>query len=1548
MADSFFAGRKTVPIQAASPARLVRLPSKLLISIGLAVALVIGLAAFSLWQNWASLHREAGGQAESAASLLDRSVDASIGETDLALQVAAEEYRRATLSGQSPSTASYTAYLNTLRERQPNMLYLRAADASGVVRYGDGVDPGKPVNIADREHFKIARASGLAITAPILARIGHQWALPVARRLETADGHFAGIVYALIKIEHFSDLFASMQARPHSAVVLFDADANIMIRQPEPKGPGSALGLKIGSSQFKALWQQGQRTATYRARSTTDGIWRTYSYRQVGNYPFYIMVGLAESDYLTAWKIQAAATAILLVVSGLLLTLLLRSLAQSIKTQQQSYDHLVASQEQLKQSEKRYRGIIEDSTVPYALCDDQQHITFLNAAFTRIFGYSKEDIPTLDDWWPRAYPDPTYRQWAITNWQAHLDAAHQTDTAFEPLELNVSCKDGSVRTVLGSVAPLDTPFMGVYLVTLYDITERRQAEDSLRTSEERLRLAQEAAGQGWFDIDLVTGRITVSSGYIGMMGYDSDEFSSDMNNWLRHIHPEDVDTLTAIINKCIEDGGPYTMEYRRRTKSGEWKWLRSIGKIVQWDAGHRATRMLGIHVDINAQKQVAEALKDSEATLREAQIISALGSYSLDVASGAWTSSEGLDVLFGIDQGYAHTVAGWTALIHPEDRVTMAAYLVDHVLAKRQAFNKEYRIIRQTDQAVRWVHGLGRLEFDADGSPVTMKGTIQDITERVQAEQALLKQSETNKAFLRNASDGIHILDQDSNVIEASDSFCAMLGYSRDEILGLNVAQWDAGLLGDALASKLNALYGNAGRTQFETRHRRKDGSIIDVEISSIPLRIEGRTVLFNSSRDISQRKKAEEQLHLAASVFSHAREGIMITDADATIIDVNDTFTRITGYSRAEIVGQNPRRLNSGRQSRDFYADMWRALNEQGYWNGEIWNRRKDGEVFAEMLTISAVRDDRGVILHFVALFSDISALKEHEQRLEHIAHYDALTGLPNRVLLADRLHQAMAQTHRRGQQLAVAYLDLDGFKSVNDRHGHETGDQLLILLAARMKEALREGDTLARLGGDEFVAVLLDLSDIEASVPMLTRLLNAASEPARIGELVLQVSASVGVTFYPQPDEVDADHLLRQSDQAMYQAKLAGKNRYYIFDPDQDRSVRGHHESIEHIRQALVAHELVLYYQPKVNMRTGQVIGAEALLRWQHPERGLLLPNTFLPIIEDNPLAIELGEWVIDSALSQLDRWHEIGLDLSVSINVGALQLQQHDFVDRLRALLASHPGIRPACIELEVLETSALQDVAQVSKVIEACREIGLHFALDDFGTGYSSLTYLKRLPAHVLKIDQSFVRGMLDDPEDLAIVEGVLGLTSAFRRQAVAEGVESVEHGQMLLQLGCELAQGYGIARPMPAQDLLAWVGNWQPDPRWLNVPALSADDLPLLYASVEHRAWIQAIEAALRGMRKTPPQMDHHHCRFGTWLDQVHQNGRLDRPAFLVLDTMHRQIHALAAEMLELHARNRTDEALARLDELHGIRDRLLGQLQMLIEPHEATMTFPRP
>jgi diguanylate cyclase (GGDEF)-like protein len=460
--------------------------------------------------------------------------------------------------------------------------------------------------------------------------------------------------------------------------------------------------------------------------------------------------------------------------------------------------------------------------------------------------------------------------------------------------------------------------------------------------------------------------------------------------------------------------------------------------------------------------------------------------------------------------------------------------------------------------------------------------------------------------------------------------------------------------------------------------------------------------------------------------------------------------------------------------------------------------------------------RDDTGVPVLMVGTFSDITLLKQHEKQLEHIAHYDALTGIPNRVLLADRLQQALAHTKREGSTLAVCYLDLDGFKLVNDTMGHEAGDTVLIEVTQRIKDTIRGDDTVARLGGDEFAVLLLGLNAADECSVSLNRLLEAISQPIEIRSKLFEVSASIGVAIYPG-DEYDADTLLRHADQAMYTAKQSGKNRYYLYDAENDQRARVHQEFMRRLESALERGEFQLYYQPKVDMRSLQLVGAEALIRWNHPERGVLAPAEFLHEIEGTTLEVEVGDWVVATALEQLEQWHRAGLAIELSINIAARHLQASDFTWKLKRKLLRYPDLPKGSLQIEVLETAALEDIPRAIDTIERCRNLGITFALDDFGTGYSSLSYLGRLPVDTLKIDQSFIRDMLLDKGDRAIVQGVIALAKAFDRRIVAEGVETEELFLALLEMGCEYGQGYGIARPMPAERLPAWLENWNDTP-----------------------------------------------------------------------------------------------------------------------------------
>ncbi|ADE10719.1 putative bifunctional diguanylate cyclase/phosphodiesterase [Sideroxydans lithotrophicus] len=575
-----------------------------------------------------------------------------------------------------------------------------------------------------------------------------------------------------------------------------------------------------------------------------------------------------------------------------------------------------------------------------------------------------------------------------------------------------------------------------------------------------------------------------------------------------------------------------------------------------------------------------------------------------------------------------------------------------------------------------------------------------------------------------------------------------------------------------------------------------------------------------------SQHTSEEEQalLRLTEERWRHALEGtgdaVWDWRPETGEFHYSRRFSEMLGYAEGEL-GKHAEHIfniihpDDEPRVRDELHDF--IQRRAGNYVSEMRLSARDGS-WKWMLCRGKVaqRDDEHSAGLMVGTFSDITLLKQHERQLEHIAHYDALTGIPNRVLLADRLQQALAHSKREGTILAVCYLDLDGFKLVNDTMGHEAGDKVLIEVTQRIKKSIRGDDTVARLGGDEFAVLLLGLHAPEECSASLNRLLEEISQPIEIKNRLFEVSASIGVSIYPGDDH-DADTLLRHADQAMYTAKQSGKNRYYLYDTENDQRARSHHEFLRRLALALGRNEFELYYQPKVDMRTLQLVGAEALIRWHHPERGLLAPGDFLHAIEGTTLEVELGDWVVATALAQLEAWHEAGLPMELSINISVRHLQANDFAWKLKRKMLRYSHLPKGCLQVEVLETAALEDIPRVSDTIERCRKIGISFALDDFGTGYSSLSYLGRLPVDALKIDQSFIRDMLKDKGDRAIVQGVIALAKVFNRKIVAEGVESEELFRDLVEMGCEYGQGYGIARPMPASELPAWLEKWNSKP-----------------------------------------------------------------------------------------------------------------------------------
>ena len=629
---------------------------------------------------------------------------------------------------------------------------------------------------------------------------------------------------------------------------------------------------------------------------------------------------------------------------------------------------------------------------------------------------------------------------------------------------------------------------------------------------------------------------------------------------------------------------------------------------------------------------------------------------------------------------------------------------------------------------------------------------------------------------------------------------------------------------------------GTASEARTECRMRCHDGGwrlfelhalVAERAPNGLPLR------LISTARDIGDVQLARDRHELSQSVFQHVHEGLLITDPQHRVLEANPTFCEMTGYSHDELVGTVPAMLRADTTDTVLaaqQASMRAGLAHAGTWRGELRQARRNGDSCLLQLTVTAVRHADGTVRNHVLAVADITRARQQLEQLERQAHFDELTRLPNRVRLAQMLHTAMQTSRREGSLLTVCYLDLDHFKPVNDRFGHEAGDRLLIELASRMRRSLRSwaggDDVVARIGGDEFV-LLLRTTTLEESRHAVERVLGQVCQPyvLGVGAEPVMVTASIGATVFPL-DGADAETLLRHADHAMYGAKQAGRNGYLFFDAEHDRRAEARFVALGRVQEALDANEFRLYFQPKVDMRQVKVLGVEALLRWSHPEQGVISPAQFLPLIENTGLSLSVGNWVLQQGIEQLARWLRLGLDITVSVNVSARHLQEPLFAQQLARLLSRHPEPVAAHLIIEVLETAALADVDYTCGLMEECRALGVRFALDDFGTGYSTFTYLKRLPIDMLKIDRSFVSNMLGDRQDLAIVEGVIGLSQTFGCSVVAEGVETRAQAQRLIEIGCDVGQGNGIAAAMPADLVVDWVRNYKgmPQPSTVFTPA----------------------------------------------------------------------------------------------------------------------------
>jgi diguanylate cyclase (GGDEF)-like protein/PAS domain S-box-containing protein len=833
--------------------------------------------------------------------------------------------------------------------------------------------------------------------------------------------------------------------------------------------------------------------------------------------------------------------------------------------------------------------------------------------------------------------------------------------------------------------------------------------------------------------------------------------------------------------------------------------------------------------------------------------------------------------LLGIAPGESDDqLDAWLARIHPEDLSTWRAAMERHQGGTAPDFVCEHRL-QSPDGAWRWLVARGRtMERDSQGNALRVIGTLSDITDRKLTERSLT-----------------YLVNLETVLLEASRALSAAQPEAVESVVER--------VLG-AVARRMDVEHACVFTLGAEGR---------ELQATHTWGLVEGPCQLADAS------PMPEEQLPRWMETLRHGED-----------IRIGDVSQLPEAWSR----------------DREVLAQIGvRAVASAPLRTGE----RLGGFVAVEVE--SGPRDWRESELRALRLLGDLFGaaferrnfeldLMESRQRLEEIALYDTLTGLPNRRLLGERMHEAMATAQEGGTQLAICYLDLDGFKPINDHFGRAVGDRILMAVAGRLRELVRESDTVARLGGDEFVLLMGGFDSLIECANALDRLLKCLAQPHLIDGEELWVTASVGVILYPR-DSHDADTLLRHADHAMYQAKQRGRNRVRFFDTVRDRRAHARRSQLERIGEAIEGGELRLHYQPKVDMRLGKVVGAEGLVRWQHPTKGLLPPGAFIPLLDGHELQQRLDWWVIEGGLQQLESWHVQGLDLGLSLNISARSVQHEGFVAELRSRLARHPGLAPDALSLEILESEALGDLDAVANVIERCEELGVRFALDDFGTGYSSLTYFRRLPAQVLKIDQTFVRDMLRSKDDRNIVEGVVGLARAFQREVIAEGVESAAHGLMLLTMGCDRAQGYGVAEPMPPEQLPGWIGRYMSPTLWslsTRFDWSSGSILDLLTMESVHRDWVaRLLRAAAGGPGARPPELAESHCGFGRWYYGAGRQDFGDLSVFQELEGLHNDVHAQARKLLRaqdlglpatdgigplIEARNRFVLGLHRLQE----------------------------
>jgi len=960
----------------------------------------------------------------------------------------------------------------------------------------------------------------------------------------------------------------------------------------------------------------------------------------------------------------------------------------------------------------------------------------------------------------------------------------------------------SLNAVVGLLFSLLLGWLAKQMVQLRAHRSDLQVTVAKRTGEvlareADLKRAQAVAHVGSWMLDVVTGEVRWSDEAYRMFGLEQG-LPIDYRRFFACVHPDDRQRVDAAWSMALQ-GEHYDLEHRIFV-AGAVRWVRERAEF-EFDGMGRPLRAVGTVQDITAAHDAAAQLRQLSTAVEYSP-----ASIVITDRKGA---IEYVNPQFEQCTGYSFAEAiGQNPRILKSGKRTSDEYAaLWATITGGGVWRGEFENVRK-DGSHYWEMASIAPILAADGAISGFVAVKEDITLQKQSERELREREAKLASLIASLPDMMFVIDRARRIIEFHTPAPELLLMPPERFIGRPYAETLPPLVVAKVDDALAGISADGAPRQLEYTLELPGGvHHFDASISQLTGGDTAPAGFIMLVRDITERVRYEERMREAMVVFKASSQGIMTTDAHGVIRSVNPAFCAITGYAVDEVIGQKSSMFKSGQHDAAFFEDMWARLIETGAWEGEIWNRRKSGQIYPQWLTITAVRDAAGKVTEYVSLFSDITERKHQEEAIWHQANFDSLTGLANRSLLQDRLERALAHARRHGSKVGLIFLDLDGFKWINDSLGHDVGDELLVDVAQRLNACVRDEDTVARLGGDEFTVVVHDLQDVEDLRSISEKLVTVLRDPFTLGSARHHISGSVGITVFPD-DGGDVQTLLRNADIAMYKAKQAGKNRaqFYAHHMQADALARMQLEA--DLRVAIEEQAFVLHYQPIVDAGSGQLVGAEALIRWQHPQRGMVAPLEFIPVAEDCGLIVAIGEWALREAVRQSRHWRDAGHPaLRLAVNVSGVQFREPGLLDLVRALLPESAG-ECGHLMLEITESVLMDGSEEAETRMREINAHGLGYSLDDFGTGFSSLSYLKRFPVDIVKIDRSFVRDCPDDRSDASLVEAIINMAHSLDLRVTAEGVETVEQRDFLRALGCDYLQGYLLGKPGPAHEFEA--------------------------------------------------------------------------------------------------------------------------------------------